>query len=431
MSPSVADPPERESASPTEATRAPIGGRRPGRGELLALLSLTMAVSALAIDLMLPALGEIRSAFGMDPDSSEAAAIVTVFMVGLASAQVFYGPAADRFGRKPLLYAGFTLYALGAAGAALAPNFGLLLVSRFLWGIGSAGPRVIGLAIVRDTYRGDQMARAMSFIMAVFIVVPVLAPSVGAVILTLASWRVVFWFCVAYVAGVGVWALRLPETLDPADRIELRFDGIRRAVRTVVTQRTAMAYAAAMTLMFTAFVSYLATSELIVDDVFGRADRFPLIFGALAAVMGVAVLANASLVGRIASRRIVEWMLSGYVVGSLVLVVLTVAAGGKPAFWVFTPSLGLILGMHALLIPNLNALAMEPMGRVAGTASALIGTVQTGGGALLGSFIDRAYDGTVTPLVAGMLVCGLLAWSLVRWGAVPRSVSEVSSRSAH
>ncbi len=397
-----------------------VGTGRIGRRELLALLSLTMALTALSIDLMLPAFGEIRAAFGMEPDAPEAAAMVTVFMIGLASVQLLYGPLADRFGRKPMLFAGFALSAVGAAGAALAPSFGLLLFSRFIWGVGAAGPRVIGLAIVRDTHRGDEMARAMSFIMAVFILVPVLAPSVGAAILSFTSWRAVFWFCVIYVAVMALWVLRMPETLDPADRIELRFDGVRRALRLVVSQRSAMAYTAAMTLLFTAFVSYLATSELIVDDVFDLADRFPLVFGGLAAVMGIAVLANASMVGRFGSRRIVGWVLPTYVGAAGGLVALTLAADGTPSFWVFVSSLGLILCMHALLIPNLNALAMEPMGRVAGTASALIGTAQLGGGALLGSFIDRAYDGTVTPLAVGLLVCAALALGVVRWGAADR-----------
>lgn len=398
-----------------------VGVGRIGRRELLALLSLTMALTALSIDLMLPAFGEIRAAFGMEPDSSDVAAMVTVFMIGLASVQLLYGPFSDRFGRKPMLYAGFALYALGAAGAALAPSFGLLLLSRFLWGVGAAGPRVIGLAIVRDTHQGDQMARAMSFIMAVFILVPVLAPSVGAAILSFAPWRAVFWFCVIYLVGMALWVLRLPETLDPNDRIELRLDGVRRALRLVVSQRAAMAYTVAMTLLFSAFVSYLATSELIVDDVFDLADRFPLIFGGLAAVMGVGVLGNASIVGRFGSRRIVGWVLPAYVAAAAGLVAMTLAADGTPAFWVFVPSLGFILCMHALLIPNLNALAMEPMGRVAGTASALIGTAQLGGGALLGSFIDQAYDGTVTPLAVGLLLCAALALVVVRWGAAAPS----------
>lgn len=394
---------------------APSTRLQVGRREFLALLSLTMAQTALSIDLLLPAFGEIRAAFDMPPDSPAAAATVTAFFVGLAAAQVFYGPFADRFGRKPALYAGFSLFALGALGAALAPSFGLLLASRVLWGIGGAGARVITLAIVRDVYEGDRMARTMSLLMAVFILVPVLAPSVGAGIISVAPWRAVFWFCALYVAAVALWAIRLPETLDPANRIDLRFEGVRRAARLVVTQRAAMAYVAAMTVLFGSFASYLASSELIMEDVFGIGDRFPLVFGALAALMGAAVLTNASIVLRFGSRRIVAYGLTVYIAVAVILLAVSAAAGGRPAFWAYAPGLAGVLCMHALLIPNLNTLAMEPMSRVAGTASALIGTAQTGGGALLGSMVDRAFDGTVVPLSIGFLTAGLIALLAVRW----------------
>jgi DHA1 family bicyclomycin/chloramphenicol resistance-like MFS transporter len=407
-------------------TATPTRLHRIGSRELLVLLSLTMALTALSIDLMLPAFGEIRAAFDMPPDSSATAAIVTVFFIGLAVAQMFYGPFADRFGRKPVLYVGLSLYALGALGAALAPSFGLLLASRFLWGVGAAGARVISLAIVRDTYAGDRMARAMSLLNAVFILVPVLAPSVGAAIISVAPWRAVFWFCVAYVGGVALWTIRLPETFDPANRIDLHFAGLKRAALLVITQRQAMRYTAAVMVLFGVFASYLASSELIVDDVFDMGSRFPLVFGGLAALMGMAALANASIVGRFGARRIVTVVLMGYVAGAVVLVAISAAGHGTPPFWGYAPALALMLCMHSLLIPNLYTLAMEPMGVVAGTASALIGTAQTGGGALLGSFVDRAYNGTVTPLSIGFLVSGILALLVVR-GSAPGG-SGVSSR---
>jgi DHA1 family bicyclomycin/chloramphenicol resistance-like MFS transporter len=376
------------------------------------LLSMTMALTALSIDLMLPAFGEIRTAFSIDPGSSETAALVTSFMIGLAIVQVVYGPFADRFGRKPVIYVGFGVFAVGALGSAVAPSFGLLLVSRFVWGLGAAGPRVITLAIVRDTHRGDEMAKVMSLLMAVFILVPVFAPGIGAAIVSFAPWRAIFWFCVVYVGVCALWMMRLPETLDPVNRIELRFDGIRRAALTVIRQRSAMAYTAAIMVMFGVFVSYLATSELFIDDVFGLGDRFPLIFGVFAAGMGLAVLSNASIVGRIGARRVVRLVLVGYVATASALVGVALASDGRPSFWVFGPLLAVMLGMHALLVPNMNALAMEPMGAVAGTASALIGTAQTGGGALLGSIVDRSYDGTIRPLAFAFLLSGVVVVAL-------------------
>ena len=173
-----------------------------------------------------------------------------------------------------------------------------------------------------------------------------------------------------------------------------------------------MAYTASIMVMFGVFVSYLATSELFVDDVFGLGDRFPLIFGVFAAGMGIAVLSNASIVGRVGARRVVRLVLVGYLGVATALVIVAWATGGRPSFWAFGPLLGLMLCMHALLVPNMNALAMEPMGAVAGTASALIGTAQTGGGALLGSIVDRAYDGTVRPLALAFLVSGIAVTAL-------------------
>ncbi|MCB2223706.1 MAG: multidrug effflux MFS transporter [Actinobacteria bacterium] len=389
--------------------------RRIGRREFLAMLALMMALTALAIDLMLPAFGEIRAGFDLAPDSPATGQIVTVFFIGLAVAQLLYGPISDRFGRKPVLYAGFGLYALGAVGAAAAPSFGMLLASRFLWGVGSAGPRVVSMAIVRDSYRGDEMARTMSLLTAVFILVPVIAPSIGAAIVSVAPWRAVFWFCVAVVAAMAVWVARLPETLDPASRIDLRFDGVRRAARTVVAQRPAMAYALAATALFGAFMSYLASLELIVDDVFGLGSWFPLVFGANAALMGLATLTNAAVVRRFGSAVIARRVIVGYAIGGTVLMAIAIASGGTPSFWAFGPPLAGLLCLHAFMVPNLFALAMEPMGAVAGTASALIGTAQTGVGALLGGVIDAAYDGTVYPLAIGFLGSGLVALAVVRW----------------
>ena len=170
-------------------------------------------------------------------------------------------------------------------------------------------------------------------------------------------------------------------------------------------------------LLFGVFASYLASSQLIIDDVFGLADRFPLVFGGLAAVMGVTALANASMVQRFGARRIVGHAIAGYMIVAGILVVVAVSTGGRPGFWVFACLLAALLSMNTLLSPNLHALAMEPMGRVAGTASALIGTVQVGGGALLGSLVDHTYDGTITPLAVAFLGFGVLAWLAVRWGA--------------
>jgi len=209
--------------------------------------------------------------------------------------------------------------------------------------------------------------------------------------------------------------LRLPETLDPANRIDSGAADILRAVRTVVGNRQTMGYMLALTVSFGAFVSYLASSELILSDVFDRANLFPVFFGLLAAVMGAAMLSNSRIVDRFGVRSTVRRALIAYVVAAGVLLVVAVIADGAPPLWLFTVLLATVLIMHGLLIPNANALAMDPMGSVAGTASSVIGFISTGFGAALGAVIDRAYNGTVTPLAVGFLISSIVALLLTTW----------------
>jgi len=370
----------------------------------------TMSLSALSIDLMLPAFDEMRADFGLATDSTDTAAIITLFFLGMAAAQLVYGPLADRFGRKPVLYGGLAVFVMGAIGSALAGSLAGVLAFRFLWGIGAAGPRVISLSIIRDVYEGDQMARVMSFIAAVFIFVPVVAPSAGAVLLGIASWRFLFWLCAILAGAVGLWLLRLPETLDAATRLErLQLRSLARTARIVVTNRQAVGYTVALTFVFGAFVSYLASSELVWDEVYGRGDQFPLIFGALALAIGVAILINGLIVDRIGARRIVHGSLFAYVATAGVALILAIVGDGSPNFWLFVVLLGVALMFHGLLIPNSNSIAMSPLGAVAGTASSLIGAFSILGGAVLGAVIDRAFNGTVTPMITGFFLASLLA----------------------
>lgn len=407
------------------ALRPMATNRRPGRIEFTMLLAMSMALAALGIDIMLPALPALRTAFDLPSDSTAVAGIVTAYFLGLAVGQLFYGPLSDRFGRKPVLMAGFAVYGIGALGAAFAPSLSLLFVARLVWGFGAAGSRVVSVAIVRDTYAGDRMARAMSFIMAIFILVPVVAPTLGAGILAVADWRWVFGACAAWVVVVAVWSIRLPETLDPSDRLELSVARLRSATRFVVTNRTALGYTLALTALFGVFTSYLGSAEIIISEVFDRGDAFPLIFGALAAVMGVAMLANANLVERVGVRRMVTIVLGLYVAVAALLTLLSVATGGHPPFWLFAPAMAAMLSCHALLIPNFNSIAMEPMGEVAGTASSAIGAFSTAVGALLGALLDRTFDGSVLPLALGFLGYGLIAAFFVWWAERPaRSAAE-------
>lgn len=391
--------------------------RRPalGRVEFTSFLAMSMALAALGIDLMLPAFGAIRADLGLGEESTAVAGLVTAYFIGLAVGQLVYGPVADRFGRRPTLYVGYGIYAVGALLATIAPTLPLLLAARLIWGIGAAGPRVVTLAVVRDSYEGERMSRAMSFIMAVFILVPIIAPTLGAAIATFTTWRWIFGVCVAAAAVMALWAVRLPETLREEHRRELRVKPIAAAARVVLSDRHTVAYTLAMTSLYGVFTSYIGSSEIIFSETFDQADAFPLIFGGLAAVMGGAMLANARVVGRLGTRRLAHGVLVGYIAIAASLVVLSVLTDGRPPLPIFLVALAAMLASHALLIPNMNTIAMTPMGAVAGTASSIIGAVQIAVGAGLGALLDNAFDGTVLPMSLGFLGYGILAFGLVLW----------------
>jgi MFS transporter, DHA1 family, multidrug resistance protein len=406
-------PPRSATLDPTSPTVTPTGRPTPGRVELTSFLALSMALAALGIDLLLPAYDAIKADLGLAAESTAVTGLITTYFLGLAAGQLVYGPIADRYGRKRALYIGYGVYGLAALATAFGPTLGVLLVARFVWGLGAAGPRVVTLAIVRDTYEGERMARAMSFIMAVFILVPVIAPTIGAAVSNLVSWRYLAVGCAAAVVAATFWARRIPETLAPEHQLPMTFARITAAARVVVSNRQTALYTLALTSMYGVFSSYLASSELIYSQVFDQGDRFPLIFGALAAVMGVAMFVNGKIVGRIGTRRLAHGVLLGYLAAAAVLVVIALATGGRPPLWLFLVGIAAMLISHALLIPNFNTVAMQPMGAIAGTASAVIGATQVAGGATLGFLLDRTFDGSILPLSLGFLGYGILAFGLV------------------
>jgi DHA1 family bicyclomycin/chloramphenicol resistance-like MFS transporter len=386
-----------------------------GRREFIVLMSMLMALTALAIDMMLPAFGDMRTDFGLMSDSNRVALVVTVFFLGIGLGQLAWGPLADALGRKRILWLGLGIYAIGALGGALAPTLEILLAWRFVSGLGAAGVRVVTLGAIRDQYHGDQMAKILSYIMAIFILVPMVAPSLGAAVLTLGSWRWVFGFFALAALLTAAWALRLPETLPRAERIPLRVSRLLEAVRAVVTSRFTMGFTLAQMATFGFFASYLASTQLIVEDVFDLAAWFPLIFGGLALVYGAATLLNARVIERVGLRRMLRLALSGYLLAATVFTVVAVGSGGRPPFWLYVAGIVPVLLAHAFTLPNLNSAAMMPMGRVAGTAAAVIGAVATLGGAAIGSVIDAAYDGSITPMAVASLALVIVAVALARW----------------
>lgn len=401
-------------ADPTTQHReAPEISRR----ELIVLLAMATALTALGIDLMLPAFAEIRSDLGLAADSTAVTGLVTAYFVGLGLGTVFYGPLADNRGRRSAMRLGLGIYVVGALLAAFAPSLPMLFVARAIWGIGAAGPRVVALAVVRDRFEGNAMSKTMSSLMAIFILVPVFAPALGSAVLAIAPWRMLFVLCAVWACVIALWVRRLPETLAPEHRIpDLRLHRVVTAAKHVVSNRTALLYAVGVTALYGVFASYLGSAEAIVDKTFDAADAFPVVFGGLAAVMGVAALLNGRIVSTVGTRPMVVRSLGGYVVGAAVFLVVALVTDGRPPLAVFIVLVGALLACQALLLPNLNTLAMAPMARVAGTASSVIGSFQLVVGALLGSVLDRFFDGTITPLAVGFSLASA-ATGLAVWGA--------------
>lgn len=387
--------------------------RQLGRVEFIALLAMSMSLAALGIDLMLPAFEQMRGDLGLEPGATEIAGIVTAYFIGLAVGQFLYGPLADRYGRRPALYLGYATYGVGALLAAASPTLEILLISRVLWGLGAAGPAVVTRAVIRDTFEGDQMSRAMSMIVAVFILVPVIAPSIGAAAITIMSWRWLFVGSVGATAVMALWARRLPETLRPDDRLPLRLGRIARAAGSVVTNRQALLYTLALTALYSVFTSYIASSENIFVGVFDQERLYPVIFGGLAGAIGLSMLLNARIVRTVGTLRLAHRVLLGYLGMAAGLVTLAVLTDGRPPLGLFLIGMAAMLSAHALLIPNFTTIALAPLGHIAGTASSVVGGIQLGIGASLGLLLDRTFDGSVLPLSLGFLGYGVAAFGLV------------------
>ncbi len=394
------------------------------QNEFVAFLATISATTALGIDMIIPAFGDVRAAFGLPPDSTQIALAITVYFLGLSMAQILYGPLTDRFGRKPVLLFSLLLYACGAMASAAAPGLIWLLVSRLLWGIGAAGPRVLMMAIARDTFTGDHLARVLTLVAAIFMIVPAVAPLLGQAVLNLSSWRFVFAAPLIPAIALMIWStLRLEETLPPSARRPLTLVQTRRALREVTADRTALGYSLALMFDFASFASFLATSELLFDRVYDRSSQFPIFFGAMSAVMGVAAFSGSRLVGRFGAQPMITTLFRVTLIASAALFAVSVAAGGAPNIWLWFGLLTAANALRAIVNPLAGSEAMQSMGDLAGTAASVVGTISLGGGALLAAVTDRFIRNSVTPLSTAYLVFGVLELGAISWAIGPKRSS--------
>lgn len=383
-----------------------LASRDLSRVEFIALVAALMALNALAIDIMLPALPYMGEALGITHEN-ERQLVVGVYMFGFGFAQLAFGPLTDRFGRRAPLLIGLLIYLLCAFAATFAPNFTVLLALRFVQGLGAAGTRVIATAVVRDRFSGRAMAEVMSLTFMVFMAIPILAPGIGQVILLAGPWQYIFLFMTGLAGVFAIWAyFRLPETLHPEYRRPLSLSSVVDGFRIVVTNRQALFYGLAGTFLFGAMFGFVSASQQIFVEIYGLGPYFPVAFAGMAGAIAVAQFVNSRVVRTYGMRRISHTAIIIYFAGSLIL--LGFALAGPVPFPLFFGIFLVIQWMFGWAASNMNSLSMEPLGAVAGTAASVFGFTQTVGGALIGTFIGQHYDGTLVPNALGYALMGAL-----------------------
>lgn len=384
-----------------------------GRGEFIALIAAIMAINALAVDIMLPDLPQIGASLGVHSEN-HVQFVITAYLLGFGVSQLFYGPLSDRFGRRLPLFGGLAIYVVAALGSAFVTDFTTLIILRVLQGLGAAATRVIAVSVVRDKFSGRQMAEVMSLVMMVFMILPVVAPATGQLIMLFGEWHLIFMFMAIMALVVGLWAfLRLPETLPVSHRRPLTMKSTLGGFVIVLTNRVALFYMLGTSFILGSLFGYINSAQQIFVGIYQLGTLFPLAFAAVAMTLALASFLNSRLVGRFGMRRISQTMLLVFTSFSLLWMVLSIVMDGPIPFAVLMIIYMTIMLSFSLVTANFNALAMEPLGEVAGTASSVLGFAQTVIGAALGAVIGQAFDGTTTPVATGYCVLGFVALACV------------------
>ena len=389
--------------------------KEPSLVEFTAQMAILGATIALSIDAMLPALPQIAA--DLTPDNvNRAQLVLTIFVAGMGLGTLFAGPLSDAFGRKRTVAFGFGLYILGALAAALAQSLEMLLLARFVQGLGGAAPRVVSVAMVRDRFEGREMARVTSFIMMVFILVPAIAPSVGAVVLVFGSWHLIFLaFVFVALAGLLWVSLRLPESLPVEKRRSMALKPLAQAAAEVMRNAEVRMLTLVMSLGFGQMFALLSSSQQIYDQTYGKVESFPRWFAAMALLSVAGTLFNARFVTRLGMGKIVRGAYLGQAVFASLYLALTLSGLLPPAlqfagFFLWSTS---VFAMAGVTFGNLNAMAMRQMGHIAGMAASVIAALSTFGAVLIAAPLGLMFAGTEIPAVVGAIVCSAIAYVLM------------------
>ncbi|MBO9310673.1 MAG: multidrug effflux MFS transporter [Chloroflexus sp.] len=387
----------------------------PHIGEFIAIMALMTSLVALSIDLMLPALADIGTDLG-SPHANANQLVVTMVFAGLAIGQLVYGPLSDSTGRKPAIYLGYTVFGLGSLLTILAANFPMMLAGRLLQGLGAAGPRGVSIALIRDRFAGREMARVMSFMMVVFIVVPIIAPALGQAILLVAAWRTIL----VLLLGIGVvsliwFGIRQPETLTPQRRAPLSVRRMSRALHEVIRNPTALGYTLMAGTVAAMLQAYLASAQQIFQIQYALGPLFPLFFAINALAIGLASFVNGRLVMRYGMHLLVKMALFVLCGLTILFAGTTLVTNGQPELWMLMAYLIPCFFCMGILFGNMNALAMEPLGHIAGVGAAVVSSLSTFVAIALSAVIGQSYNGTTTPLAVGFAILSLMALGLMHW----------------
>jgi DHA1 family bicyclomycin/chloramphenicol resistance-like MFS transporter len=370
-----------------------------------------MSLNALAIDIMLPGLQEMGASLGVDNENHRQY-VISAYFAGMAAALLPYGPASDRFGRRGPVLFGLGIYVFAAFAAAFVSSFEAMLALRFLQGVGAASTRVIAVSMVRDRFGGRQMAETMSLIFMVFMVIPVVAPSIGQMMMLAGDWRFIYIAMGLIGAAITLWAaLRMPETLRAEDRRPFTLGSIGRAFAMVLTNRFSLFYTLASAFIFGSLFAFINSAQQVYVGIYGLGVWFPILFAVVAGFMALSNYLNSRFVVRFGMRRLSHGALTGFSILSGVWFFWSLA--GHLPLAPFVILFALIMFQFGWIGSNFNAIAMEPLGHIAGSAASVQGFIQTLGGGLIGALIGQAFDGTTTPLAAGFFGLGLVSLLLV------------------
>lgn len=379
------------------------------------MMALMMSIVALSIDALLPALESIGDSMGVTNANDNQHLIGSLF-IGMAVGQLLFGPLSDSVGRRLSMMMGYSVFLTGSLLALIANDFDTLLIGRFLQGFGVAAPRVLSTAIVRDLYEGRAMARVMSFIMMIFILVPMLAPIFGQVILTLANWQAIF-VAIALIGliSLGWYLLRQSETLAAEDRADFTVARTTHALKVIFTNRTAFGFTIAAGIISGPFIFYLSSAQQLFQNTYELGHWFPLYFAGLALAIGLSSFVNGKQVMKFGMHRMVTFSLILMATTSLMFIFISWWLNGLPTLWITTVYMLLTFFCIGLLFGNLNALAMEPLGHIAGIGAAVVGSLSTLISATLAIIIGQQFNGTVYPLVISFFIAGMVTLALMRW----------------